>query len=678
MGSLRYLITILFLGSLPCLGAEKSSETPGVESRSKQLLLVEGLQFRDLNSDQQLTPYEDWRLPTSDRVQDLVSRMTLSEKAGMLLIDTLNADPGGAVSDRAVRFIQQESMTRFIFRNPIVEHPNADADSIRPRFGAEITPHQAATFTNAIQQMAEESRLGIPVVFKSNARNHIDPNARAGINVSAGAFSAWPKEAGLAATRDLNLISEFGQTMRSEWTAVGIRSMYGYMMDLATEPRWYRVHETFTEDAELLSDIMRSLITNLQGPSLNSESVALTIKHFPGGGPQEGGGDPHYSFGKNQAYPTGNFDYHLMPFKVAIDAGVSSIMPYYGIPVGQAYQPNNVGMAFSKGIVTDLLRNELGFKGYVNSDTGIIGERAWGLEDKTISEQIGIAMEAGTDVLSGFSSKQQILDLVENGILSEERIDVSVRRLLVEQFDLGLFEDPYVDPELAMQTVGNDLYQSRAEIAQRKSIVLLKNENSILPLANPSTSQPLKIVLLGMDPSFSLEKRWGFQTVNLDQQLQGDVKSIPDDVDYAIIRVRVTNEGTGEELRFGGAIPSELDIIDFSGMSKAESWTISPSLDVIQSVMRKVGEDRTILSIYFRQPFVLDEESKLRDAGAIIATFGVADDAIMDIIAGVSQPQGKLPFALANSIEGVHEQAPDAPGYPGQFTLYPFGYGLNY
>jgi len=664
------------LGSFACFAAEESDQPPDVEARSKQLLLIDGFEFRDLNSDQRLNPYEDWRLSTIDRVEDLLSRMTVAEKAGMLLIDTLNADQGGAVSERAARFIQQENMTRFIFRNPIVDTPNPEV--VNQRFGAEITPYEAASFTNAIQQMAEESRLGIPVVFKSNARNHIDPNARAGINVSAGAFSAWPKEAGLAATRDMDLVGEFAETMRSEWTSVGIRSMYGYMMDLATEPRWYRVHETFTEDAELLSDIMRSLIINLQGPSLSSESVALTIKHFPGGGPQEGGGDPHYSFGKNQAYPAGNFEYHLMPFKVAIDAGVSSIMPYYGIPVGQAYQPNNVGMAFSKGIVTDLLRDELGFRGYVNSDTGIIGQRAWGLEDKTISEQIGIAMEAGTDVLSGFSSKQQILDLVENGILSKERIDVSVRRLLVEQFNLGLFEDPYVDPELAIQVVGNDVHQSRAEAAQRKSIVLLKNENSILPLANASASQPLKIALFGMDPSFSLEERWGFQTMNHVQPSVNEIVNVSDDVDYAIIRVRITNEGTGEELRFGGAIPSELSVLDFSGMSEAESWTISPSLDVIQSVMQKIGESRTILSIYFRQPFVLDEESKLKNAGAIIATFGVADDAIMDVLTGVAQPQGRLPFALANSIEGILEQAPDAPGYPDQFTLYPFGYGLSY
>ena len=251
------------------------------------------------------------------------------------------------------------------------------------------------------------------------ASSTMDFDARAGINVESGSFSSWPKENGLAATRDMDLIADFAKIMAEEWTAIGLRGMYGYMADLSTEPRWYRIHETFTEDSDLASNIISVLIKNLQGESLNSKSVALTIKHFPGGGPQEGGGDPHYDFGKNQVYPANKFDYHLAPFNAAINAGASSIMAYYGIPVGQPYLPNNVGMAFSKGIITDLLRKKLGFKGYVNSDTGIIGDRAWGLEEKSVDEQILIAIEAGTDVLSGFNNNKQILALVNSGKLSE-------------------------------------------------------------------------------------------------------------------------------------------------------------------------------------------------------------------------------------------------------------------
>jgi beta-glucosidase len=321
----------------------------------------------------------------------------------MLLINTLNAGWKGSLTSTAVEFIEDEKMTRFIFRNTIKDNPVSSAAG-NPFGGVQITPFEAAQFMNSVQELAESTRLGIPVVFKSNSRNHIEYDARSGINVESGSFSSWPKESGLAATRDMELIEEFATTMAREWTSIGLRGMYGYMADLSTEPRWYRVHETFTEDSNLASAIISTLVKNLQGASLNSNSVALTIKHFPGGGPQEGGGDPHYDFGRNQAYPANNFDYHVAPFHAAIDAGASSIMAYYGIPVGQPYLPNNVGMAFSKGIITDLLRKKLGFKGYVNSDTGIIGSRAWGLEDKSEEEQILIAIEAGTDILSGFNS----------------------------------------------------------------------------------------------------------------------------------------------------------------------------------------------------------------------------------------------------------------------------------
>ena len=422
----------------------------------------------------------------------------------------------GRFSDRAVQFVETEKMTRFIFRNTVTATPGSGTGSRRR--GAEITPYEAAQFMNAMQELAEATRLGIPALFKSNARNHYEHDARAGISVSSGSFSEWPKEAGLAATRDMDLIAEFAQIMAQEWTSIGLRAMYGYMADLATEPRWYRAHETFTEDADLAANIMAVLVKNLQGEQLNSKSVALTMKHFPGGGPQEGGGDPHYDFGKNQVYPAKNFDYHVRPFKAAINAGVSSIMPYYGVPIGQPYLPNDVGMAFSKGILTELLRNNLGFKGYVNSDTGIIGGRAWGLEDKSIDEQIVIAVEAGTDVLSGFNNNKQILNLVTGGKLSEERVDLSVRRLLREQFQLGLFENPYV----------------------------------------------------------------------------------------------------------------------------------------------------------------LDQHSGLRKAGAILATFGVSDAAILDILTGKFKPSGKLPFALAKNAKAIAKQDPDAPGYDKADTLFPFGHGLSY
>ena len=671
--------TILILFFACNVFAQKSSpQQPLIEHRAVDLIHEKQFIFKDLNKNQKLDVYEDWRQPLDKRVANLVSQMTLQEKVGMLLINTLNAGEKGTLTEGAVDYIENQKMTRFIFRNTIKNNP-VNTGAGNGFAGVQISPYEAAQFMNAVQELSERTRLGIPSLFKSNSRNHMEIDARAGINVESGSFSSWPKESGLAATRDMELIADFAKIMAEEWRAIGLRGMYGYMADLSTEPRWYRVHETFTEDSKLATDIIKVLIKNLQGEKLHSKSIALTIKHFPGGGPQEGGGDPHYTFGKNQIYPAGKFDDHLAPFKAAIDAGASSIMAYYGIPVGQPYMPNNVGMAFSKGILTDLLRTLLKFRGYVNSDTGIIGERAWGLEDKSLDEQILIAIEAGTDILSGFSNNKQILNLVEAGKLPESRVNLSVTRLLKEQFELGLFENPYVDPNRAAYLVGNPSFQQKADLAQRKSIVLLQNKTK-LPMAEPKGQDTLKIFTMGMNTDLFKEREWSNYKVTSGDYNKAKKETLPaisKETDIAIIRVQVTNNA-GNDRRFGGADSTELDFLSFSEMAKAKSWKISPSLEDIQTVMETVGAEKTILSIDFRQPYVLDEASGILNAAGILATFGVSDAAVMDIIMGKFNPTGKLPYALAKSSAAVVKQAPDAPGYPEEDTLFPFGFGLNY
>lgn len=675
----KFIVLLLVLNASSLLGQGTYQFQPNIEARTVNILHQDQFEFKDLNKNDKLDIYEDWRKPIEARIEDLLSQMSISEKVGMLLINTLNAEDYGKVSDTAVDFIEKEKMTRFIFRNSITNSPVRVGGNGNGFRGVQITPFEAAQFMNSVQEIAENSPLGIPLLFKSNARNHVDYDARAGINVESGAMSSWPKESGLAATRDMELIADFGKIIAQEWTSIGLRGMYGYMADLSTEPRWYRIHETFTEDSELASNIISTLIKNMQGESLSSKSVALTIKHFPGGGPQEGGGDPHYDFGKRQIYPANQFNYHLAPFQAAVDAGVSSIMAYYGIPVDQPYLPNNVGMAFSKGILTDLLRNKLGFNGYINSDTGIIGSRAWGLEDKTTEEQILIAIDAGTDVLSGFNNNKQLLDLVNSGKLSISRVDQSVRRLLKEQFELALFENPYVDPNRAAYLLGNPSFQKKADIAQRKSIVLLQN-NMNLPIKMPNEKDTIRIFTMGIKTDIFDGQLWnGIQAFagDYDPTKNESMPSIGQNIDYAVITVHVLNERSGGRL-FGGASPDELNLLAFSDMAKAQSWKIVPSLEDIQTIMKTVGPEKTILSIDFRQPYVLDKNSGLLNAGAILATFGVSDAALMDIITGKFIPTGKLPFALANNPEAIVTQDPDAPGYPTRDILFPFGFGLTY
>ena len=735
---------------------------PEIVARVKPLLQVDGLSFRDSNANLALDPYEDWRLPAEARAADLVSRMTLAEKAGMMLIATNNPACDGSISPAGQELIDAQHLTRFILRARVSATPadcSVELTGFALRGGYPQTPQAMARFTNAVQERLEAGRLGIPALFKDNARNHVETEPLFGIAAGAGAFSEFPKEAGLAAaalgagapvdaagtipatlTADMGVIRDFTAVMGREWRAIGLRGMYGYMADLGTEPRWARFHETFTEDAPLMQDIVATLITGLQGPvdahgvSLTPQSsVALTLKHFPGGGPQEMGWDPHYTFGKNQLYTHPGeqygFGYHLAPFRTAIDLGVASIMPYYGVPIGVTYEGvryEESGMAFSQQIVTGLLRQRLGFAGYVNSDSGVIEQRGWGLESfrtnpetglpYTPADRTAIAIRSGTDVLSEFTRAATIVELVESGRIGEgAQVDPAVTRLLTEQFRLGLFENPYVDADAAAGVIGHADHRALGLEAQRRSIVLLQNRAGLLPLA-----QGANVRLLGFDPAAA-------RAAGL--RVEGEAPA-----DALLIKVLVRNSGarayasndpaTGGQpvpphfaltdprsgaqaaswgaldpcvyepeaaaaaggcldsaLVFGGAFPWESGLLALSEMAEAQSWQISPTLPEIRAAMAELGDPgRVAISIYFRQPFVLDEASGVRDAGALLATFGVSDAAQFAVLTGTAPPRGRLPFALPASSAAVATQHPDAPGYAetADGALFPFGFGLGY
>lgn len=717
---------------------------------------MDGKQFKDLNGNGKLDPYEDWRLSVDDRINDLVAQMSDTEKVGMMMINDNNAGCGGAVTPTAIDYINTQKMTRFILRSTAAGQADACDGSVTPgRGGYAVTPQQLAAYTNAVQEIAEGTRLGIPLVFKDNARNHVETDPRQGISAGSGAFTQFPKEAGLAAaalgeqflkegkatTGDMSVVKTFTDVMGSEYNAVGLRAMYGYMADLLTEPRWYRAHEVFTEDADLNANIMKSLVGGLQGTTVKdgtsvspTTKVALTMKHFPGGGPQELGMDPHYSFGKYQQY-SNNFAYHMKPFVAGINAGVSAIMPYYGVPMSGRDANNNpipltadgvtyplTGFAFSKSIVTDLLRGKLGFKGYVNSDTGIINDRAWGLEDKTVPERVAAAINGGTDTLSGFFTNKTIKDLLDQGLITKERVNEAAKRLLKEQFQLGLFENPYVDAGQANATVGADASRAKGLEIQKKSVVLLKNDT----LASGSKALPLKAGSKVYTIGFSKANVEGYgYTVtdgNYDASKSQTRPPVPAGTDVAVIRVLVKDAGsayqskavaTGDNplflnpltgktwgaedpcrmfpainagcsdtgLLFGGALPWEIGDISFTGMAAAKSRTMYPTLADIKAIMAEIGDPKkVVLSVYFRAPYVLDDASGLKDAGAITATFGVTDLAMLDVLSGKFKPQGKLPFALPKTLKAVQEQKSDLPGFDETTdgALYKFGYGLTY
>ncbi len=350
----------------------------------------DGFAYRDLNKNGRLDPYEDTRRPIAERVEDLLSQMSLEEKAGLMFHAIAQVNPDGSLNPPA------EGFTRAPITEMVVErrmnHFNVHALP---------APRVAAEWHNRLQALAEETRLGIPVTISSDPRHAFSDNPLT--SFQAAALSQWPEPLGLAATGDAELVERFADIARQEYLALGIRVALHPMADLATEPRWARVNGTFGEDAELSARLTAAYIRGFQGEALGKESVACMTKHFPGGGPQKDGEDPHFPYGKEQVYPGNNFAQHLIPFEAAFAAGTSQIMPYYGVPIGTEYE--QVAFGFNKGVITGLLRERYGFDGIVCTDWGLLTDsdfggrvmvaRAWGVERLSRPERAKKALAAG-------------------------------------------------------------------------------------------------------------------------------------------------------------------------------------------------------------------------------------------------------------------------------------------
>jgi beta-glucosidase len=594
--------------------------------------------FRDLNKNGQLDPYEDPRQPIAARVADLLGQMTLEEKAGLMFHtfvpvnpdDTMLTGPGMSGRASISEMLLNQGMTHFNVARIAAARPTAE-------------------WHNRLQRLAEGTRLGIPVTIASDPRHAFTRNVAVGAMTSA--FSLWPEPIGLAAIGDPQLVQEFADIARQEYLAVGIRTALHPMADLATEPRWGRINGTFGEDAKLSAPLTAAYIRGFQGETLGPHSVACMTKHFPGGGPQKDGEDPHFPEGKEQIYPGGMFDYHLIPFEAAFAAGTAQIMPYYGQPLALP-GIEEVGFGFNKDVITGLLREKYGFDGVVCTDWGLItsavlpgGEvfeaRAWGVEHLSREARIAKALDAGVDQFGGEACPEVIVSLVRGGQVSEARIDESVRRLLRDKFRLGLFDNPYLDVEAAEEIAGAPAYRAAGEAAQRKAIVLLKN-GAAAPML-PLQGRP-RLYIEGIAAEAAAA--------------YGEVTAQPADADFAILRLSTPFEKrTGflrEHFHAGD--------LDFKGAELARL------LDILERIP-------TIVVIHLDRPAVIPELAA--QSAGLLAEFGANDAAVLDVIFGRFAPVGKLPFELPSSMAAVRSQKSDAP-CDSENPLFPFGYGLTY
>ncbi|EFW98458.1 glycoside hydrolase family 3 domain containing protein [Grosmannia clavigera kw1407] len=568
-------------------------------------------------------PYQDAAFAVDERVEDLLSRMTIHEKAGLLFQDMISIGPEGQLMPDDP--VGSKLMNHFNLLGPVTD------------------VREAAEWHNRLQRRAKDTRLSIPVTLSSDPRNHFANNVGTGFN--AGALSQWPEPLGLAALRSPELVQQFATIAREEYLALGIRLALHPQVDLATEPRWSRINRTFGEDADLSCELASAYVRGFQGPKLGPKSVATMTKHFPGGGPQKDGEDPHFAYGKEQIYPGKNLDYHLRPFKAAIAAGTTQIMPYYGKPIGTKYEA--VGFSFSKGIITDLLRQELGFSGIVCTDWGLVTDaiisgqdmpaRAWGVEHLTEIERVQKIIDAGCDQLGGESRPELVVQLVEQGLVSEARIDISVRRLLREKFVLGLFDQPFVDAEVAVQTVGRANFVRQGLNAQKRSFTLLTNSKDILPLRRGN----LKVYLEGLSHATATAR--GLYVV-----------SDPARADIALLRLSTPHEARpgGFEKRFHSGS------LAFSFQEQARQAAIYQAVP-------------TIVDVYLDRPAVIPEV--VSSAAAVLASYGSSDEALLDVVFGEAAPEGKLPFDLPSSMKAVEESLTDVP-YSSESPIFRLAY----
>ena len=630
---------------------------PVLGSRVVKVLTVDGLQFRDLNQDGRLEPFEDWRLKPAERAEDLLQRMSLEEKAGLMMHATAPA-VGSRIGvgrnydvDQVRRMIVDGKVATFITR---LSGPAADF----------------ATQNNLLQEQAERTRFAVPLTISSDPRNNL--HATLGAGNESGAFSQWPDMTGMAAIPDAGATRRFADIARQEYLAVGIHMALSPQADLATEPRWSRINGTFGEDAQTVKARVEAYVAGFQAgeSGLHPGSVMCVVKHWAGYGAMKDGWDGHNAYSRSAIFPGDAFAQHLRPFEGAFAARVAGVMPTYAILQGvqlNGRPAEPVGAAFNKALLTDLLRGQYGFGGVIISDwlvtenctgeclhgaakgvapsitPGAFG-MPWGVEDLTVAQRYAKALDAGIDQFGGVDDSAAIVKLVRDGAVQESRIDRSAKRILVQKFELGLFENAYVDPAAAQATVGRADFQDAALAAQEESMVLLPNSRQMLPVHHGR-----KVFLVDVDAAAGI--RAGLLPV-----------ASLEEAEFAIVRLSAPFQTLHPGYFFG--LRQHEGALDF----KPED----PQYARFLSTAKRLP---TIAAIYLDRPAILTPV--VAAATAVIADFGSSDDALLAVITGRARPQGRLPFELPRSMDAVRAQRPDVP-HDSESPLFPIFFGLSY
>lgn len=703
----------------------KTYQNPGgaqITTVSRRVLRQDGLYFKDIDGSGTVSRVNDWRLSPQERAAAYVEQLTTDEKIAQLFISDWRMGPKyknprlGShvpVPDESGVLDEAELHQKTIFgqqdlpgTGTLIKEWFARHTILRDN----ASPEDLADYLNQLQAVAEECEHFVPVLAASNSRNE-NGEVVFGMNDAAGIFPTWPGTLGIAAAvrgSGIEVADKWAEAIRRSWEGCGLRKGYMYMADCMTDPRWQRTFGTFGEDPELISEIMRHIIPRIQGSpeGVTDTGVALTTKHFPGGGARENGFDPHYEAGQWNVYATpGSLQkYHIPAFQAAVDMNTSAIMPYYSKPSkeksapqqdmkGQDLSADPYGFAYNRVFIHHMLREQMGFKGYVNSDTGIVHNMCWGVDMLDKPERIGFAVNhAGVDLISGLFDNtfgREAYERSANGYydthqlpegftpdmvtLNDAVLNRAVSRTLTEMFQLGMFEDPYRDPHRSVEAVSTPFDWEAAELAHRQSVVLLKNDG-ILPLTADKLSGR-KVYAR----AFNKSGEAGDAATEALRKMLADQVTLTDDHREADIALLMVSPSSGE---YFNATPGylELDIcenksvsnVDAEGRPQQETHmeTTLTGVQKIEEIAAAVhaGGGKVIANINF--PLAWQVGNVERCVDALTAGFDTYPSATLDVIFGRFSPAGRLPFTLpkgdevlAVNGEGVCISPNDVPGY---------------
>ena len=631
------LAALLGMSALPA-HAEDAPVQPQLQARVKDIIEVDGYQFKDLNDNGALDAYEDWRLSPEERAENLLSLMTAEQKAAQMVHLTLVTKKDSWFSKNNVGFAL---VYEYIFE-PEEDDEEEDEEESDEAQTTLSSARNAAMRTNEIQELSESSELGIPVIFS------MDTEAGAAFVKDA---TFLPDEINQGAAGDAELVTRLNEVLKEELMAVGVRMALSPDADLITDPRWGRNQECYSEDVETVETMIAAAVKALQGENgLDENSVMATVKHFPGAGAQTDGVD-----GSPLTISEDSIDLHLAGFKAAIDAGVAAVMPY-----GYSTVPYLGGDAVdnsadqSAAAMTDLLRGELGYEGIIQTD--------WGLNF------VGAA-NAGADVLggAGVRSTAQLVDGVDEALLTD-----ACRRILIAKFQLGLFENPYVDEDAAEAIIGSEAHKAVAKEAAAKSFTLVKYENAA-SLAGQSfivageladdvrclnsgwtAKEPVEIA--GTSILTALEQKAGADNVTYITSAE----EVPADLN-GVTAVVVVGEKSGTHDPAWGAATLEFP---------QEQVELINALD-------KAGAN-VVAVVVMNRAYVLTPIAEAADSVLVVYRPGVTcgAEAVADCLFGETAITGRLPFQIPASMEQVLAQREDMPKDI-ENPLYEYGFGID-